>query len=153
MVTLIVCNRVLCLWSHAIYQYPSIPSCPPQYHAHTHTRTHAIVASHFHHLLCSRCRDMILPPLFKNADHQACTHTHKCLQRQSCEVEVTGLWFDAITSKCSTNCYPFSVREQSGFNMRSIWSPGWSHLLFIGKREPKGSSFDISHCGTFLKVF
>lgn len=33
-------------------------------------------------------------------------HVHTCLQRLSCEAEVTGLWFHATLSKFSANCTP-----------------------------------------------
>ena len=133
---------LLCLSSHTIchrYSKP-FPHFHTHSHTHTHTHTHLVLVKQFQPLLRSRCRDTILPPSM-HADTHACTqthtHTHKymrtrthsCHQRQSCEAEVTGLWFYAIFSKCSANCHSPTVREQRGSNMGPIWTPRWSHLL------------------------
>ncbi len=121
------------------HNMPSLHPSPFFTHTHTHTQTHlaslwssstpcceagAMIRFSLPHACWHTCMHTDT-----HANKYMHTHTHACLQRQSREAEVTGLWFYAILSKCSANCHSPTVREQRGSNMGSIWTLRWSHLL------------------------
>lgn len=92
---------LFCLWSHAICL--SLHLALPPTHTLSWWGSLTTCCEAGAVILCSLSPRM---PAHMQAHRHMHTHVHTCLQRLSCEAEVTGLWFHATLSKCSANCHP-----------------------------------------------